>query len=430
MSGTKKPSLGERMNTQEVLEGYRARSWRFLADLQTQSGMEFVVGKREGSYLWNLEGDRRVLDCGNGGGVHALGHRNPEIVATLQEAAGRLDAGMWAMPSPEVLALDDAFAASAPTPSICRSVPTLSSSISIDLAIMFSFRVTGRTKVLAYRYGYHGSSGLAALATGSDAEGWFDHYLLPRDHSAFFDVYGDVAAIEPHLTRECASVILEPMNYETFAPAPPGFLEALAGLCRERGVLLIIDETRTGLGRSGRTWMTSHYNVEPDMLILGKGLGGGVYPASAVLTNRAIYDKCMNTDRWGYMASMAGSPVGALVAAKVLEISQRPSLLANVVQLEAALRDRFEDLCRNYPDIFCAGTILGAIAAIGLAHDAIAAVVRRELFKRSILSHSVSEISPRVVKFFPCLTSDLCVVDEIAEALADFAAAYRREFRQ
>ena len=413
------------MNTQEVLDGYRTRSWRFLADLQTGSGTEFVAGKREGSYIWNLEGDRRVLECGNSGGVHSLGHRNPEIVATLLDALSRLDAGMWTMPSPEVLALDDAFAACAPSPSICRSVPTLSSSVSIDLAIMFSFRMTGRTKVLAYRHGYHGSSGLAALATGSDAEGWFDHYHLPRDHSRFFETYGEIATVAPLLTEDCACVILEPMNYETFAPAPPGFLEELAGLCQRRGALLIIDETRTGLGRSGRMWMTSHYRVEPDVLILGKGLGGGVYPCSAVLTTLPVFDKCMNTDRWGYMASMAGSPMGALVAAKVLEIAQRPSLLANVARLETALTARFSELRQTYPDVFRPGTVLGAIATIGLADEAMAATVRRELLRRNVLCHSVSEIVPRVVKFFPCLTSDPAVADELADALADFAAEYR-----
>ena len=92
------------MTTQDVLEDYRARSWRFLADLQSRSEMEFVVGNRQGQYLWNLEGDRQILDCGNGGGVHSLGHRNAEVVATLQDAVAALDAGMWAMPSPDSLA--------------------------------------------------------------------------------------------------------------------------------------------------------------------------------------------------------------------------------------------------------------------------------------------------------------------------------------
>jgi acetylornithine aminotransferase len=295
---------------------------------------------------------------------------------------------------------------------------------------MFSFRMTGRSKVLAYRQGYHGSSGLAALATGSDAEGWFDHYLLPKDHSVFFETYGDITLIEKQLNQDCACVILEPMNYETFAPAPPGFLEKLSELCKKRGTLLILDETRTGLGRSGRVWMTSHYNVEPDILILGKGLGGGIYPCSALLTTEPIYDKCMNTQRWGYMASMAGSPIGARVAAKVLEIAQRPALLANVAKLQAALIARFTSLCQIYPDIFNAGTVMGGIGTIGLVSEEIAAVVRREIFKRNVLAHSVSEISPRVVKFFPCLTSDVSVVDEIANALADFAATYRRENRR
>jgi acetylornithine/succinyldiaminopimelate/putrescine aminotransferase len=76
------------------------------------------------------------------------------------------------------------------------------------------------------------------------------------------------------------------------APAP--------ALCRQRGALLI-DETRTALGRSGRTFMTSHCQVEPDMLILGKGLGAGLYPVSALVTTQALYDDCMNSTRWGFM---------------------------------------------------------------------------------------------------------------------------------
>ncbi|HEV2363490.1 MAG TPA: aminotransferase class III-fold pyridoxal phosphate-dependent enzyme [Caulobacteraceae bacterium] len=412
--------------TKEVLEGYRQRSWRFLADLQTSSGQEFVVGRREGPYIWSLEGDRRVLECGNSGGVHSLGHRNPEIVATLEDALEHLDAGMWTMPTPEALVLGDAIAGSAPTPQLNRSVPTLSSSISIDLAIMFAFRVTGRGKILAFRHGYHGSSGLAALATGSDAEGWFDHYRLPRDQSLFFPTYGDLAGAERCVSDECAAVIAEPMNYETFAPAPPDFLPGLAEVCRRRGVLFIMDETRTGLGRSGKTWMTSHYEVAPDMLIVGKGLGGGMYPASALLATESIYDACMNTERWGYMASMAGSPIGALVATKVVEIASRPSLLANVQNLGEALEIRFAEIAERYPQVFSRGSVLGAIATLGLANQKIVSSIRRELFARNVLCHSVSEIAPRVVKFFPCLTSGEEVVEELTQALSDVGESYAR----
>lgn len=414
------------MTSTDVFDGYIDRGWRFLAELQRGLDMEFVVGRREGPYIWNLEDTRRVLECGNSGGVHSLGHRNPEVLKTLQDALQVFDAGMWTMPTAEALAFQDAVAASAPTPAICRSVLTLSSTDSIDLAIMFSFRVTGRRKALAYRYGYHGHSGFAAMVTGSDAEGLLEHYLLPTEYSSFFPEYGVLDAIERRLDEDCAAIILEPMNYETFQPAAPGFLEGVADICRRRGALLIIDETRTGLSRSGKLWMTSHYSVEPDILILGKGLGAGLYPVSALVATKRVYDTCMNSAHWGFMSSMAGSPIGALVAAKVVEIAQRPATLANIARLESDLTDAFAELCTRYQDVFAPAWVTGGIAALGLRDAAAAKVVKRELFRRNVLCHSASEIAPWVVKFFPCLTADATVGPAIADALADFAEAWRR----
>jgi putrescine aminotransferase len=335
------------MKSADVFDAYADRSWRFLVELQRASGIEFVVGRREGNYLWNIENTRRVLECGNSGGVYSFGHRNPEVLQTLIDALGQFDAGMWTMPTREALEFQDAVQASAPTAGICRTVLGLSASDSIDLAVMFSFRVTGRRKVLAFSHGYHGHSGFAALVTGSAAEGLFEHYSLPTEHSVFFPQYGSLSAIERHIGPDVAALILEPMNYETFQPAPAGYLEGVAALCRRHGTLLIIDETRTALGRSGRLWMTSHYAVEPDMLILGKGLGAGLYPVSALATTRLIYDECMNSTRWGFMSSMAGSPIGAIVARKVLDMAQRPALLENVARLERELAARFSELCET-----------------------------------------------------------------------------------
>ena len=413
------------MDSKAVLAAYVARSWRFLIEQQQAEGAEFVMGKREGSYFWNLEGNRRILDCGNSGGTHSFGHRNPELVEALVGALAYLDAGIWTMPTPEHLALQDTLATSAPAPRLSRSVATLGSTESIDLAIMFAFRVTGRRKVVAYRHGYHGHSGFAALATGSDVDGLMEHYALPTNYSAFFDEYGSVDSVVRCLDENCAAVILEPMNYETFKPAPAEFLPGLADVCRERGVLLVIDETRTGLGRSGRLWMTSHYGFEPDMVILGKGLGGGLYPVSALLTTQAIYDPCMNSTRWGYQSALAGSPIAAVVATKVLELAQRAALLENVRRLETALATGFHDLCVTFPDVYAPGWTVGGIAALVIAEKYAARNIKSELFKRNVMCHSVSTIEPCVVKFLPCLTSDSAVIGEIIQALSDFATKLR-----
>ncbi len=411
-------------STDEVLDGYTQRSWRFLAELQRSNGMEFVIGDASGGYIWNLERTHRVLDCGNSGGVHSLGHRNPELLATMRAALDRYDAGIWTMPTAEALAFQDAVAAIAPIPD-SRSVVTLSSTDSMDLSVMFARRFTGRAKVVAYRHGYHGHGGFAALITGSDSEGVRDYYALPGSQSGFFLEYDSLDSIRQVVNEDCAAVVLEPMNFETYKPASAEFLPALAALCRRAGALLIIDETRTGLSRSGQPFMTSRYGITPDMIVLGKGLGGGLYPVSTLIASKAVYERCMN-EGWGFMSSMAGSPIGLLIACKVIEMIQRPELLENVARLERALADRFELLCERFAPVYFPGTVLGGMATIGVRGQAAVQAVRADLFKRGVLCHSVSEIEPKVVKFMPCLTSDERTVDELADALAGFATDQMR----
>ena len=413
-------------STQTILAEYIDRSWRFLAELQQASGMEFVIGEAKGPYLWNLERTHRLLDCGNAGGVHSLGHRNPELLDTLRSAYDQYDAGIWSMPTAQSLALQDALSAMAPDPSLCRCVTTLSSTDSIDLALMFAMRCTGRGKLVAYRHGYHGHGGMAALVTGSDYDGQIEHYSLSRSQTRFFEHYGSAASVTHLLNDECAALILELMNFETFEPASADFIAQIAADCRRKGVLLIIDETRTGLGRSGLPWLTNHYpGLTPDILILGKGLGGGLYPVSALLTTRPIYDRCLNDGHWGFSSSMACSPIAALIAAKVIDMTQRPALTNNVKHLETLLTREFATLCTEFPATFVPGSVLGAIATIGLRTQADRDAVQPALFKRGVMCHSISLIEPAVIKFLPCLTSDAGVIAELAAALRAFATERR-----
>lgn len=221
-----------------------------------------------------------------------------------------------------------------------------------------------------------------------------------------------------------AAVILEPFDYETWIPAPPAYLAGLEAICRERGALLILDETRTGLGRSGRLWMCQHYpGLAPDMLITGKGLAGGLYPASALLTTRAIYDACINAHAYGYASSMGGNELSCTVAAKVLEICGQPGFYAGIEALSARFRERLDDLCARYPETFAPGIVLGGILTVGVADGVPASAVARFLFGRGVLCHSVSMVPPARVKFYPVLTAGPAIADEVADALEAFARA-------
>jgi len=402
-----------------VLDAYIARSWRSNAQRQRDKGIEFVIGKREGPYMWNLEGTHRLIDCGTAGGVHGLGHRHPEVVAALQRAIdeGR-DTGFWTMPNLEYLKLQDTLAYLAPAPELDRSVITLASTVSVELATMFSFCFTGRQKMLAYRHGYHGHTGFAALVTGSLEEGVIEHYNMPAEHVDFMPTYGDPDVLPDVITEELAGVIVEPMDYETFAPAPRGFLEALQAECNKKGVLFILDETRTGLGRTGKMWACEHYDISPDMLITGKGLSGGMYPVSAVMTRREIYETCMNGHKFSYISSLGGNEISCIVGRRVLEISSDPQLLSNVHTLSAHFEKRFGDLCERYSEIIAPGTIIGANATLRILDKESAGRLFQAVFEQGVICHSISVIDPCVLKFFPVFTIDTAVVDEIAEAVA------------
>ena len=412
------------MSTSRLLANFAERANRPLAQRQINASTEFALGRRDGPYIWNLENTHRLLDCATTGGVHSLGHRNPELLETLRGAldAG-YDGGIWTMPNAPLLALHDALAAAAPHPSLNRSAVTLCASQANDLALLCAFRATGRRGIVAARHGYHGHLGVAAEATGSESEGIASHYAIDRTNVRFFHNFGNLTEIAALIDTTTAAVILEPFDYETWQMPPPDFLPALAALCRQRGAKLILDETRTGLARSGRLWMAEHSGVAPDMLVSGKGLSGGLYPVGALLMTSDIHEACINSHEYGWANSLAGNEIAATVALKVLEITQRPATLAHIHEIEARTRDRFAELCRRHQGIFTPATIQGGIATIALVQPDHAPRLGKLLFDRGVLMHSTSTTAPHVAKFLPVLTADLTIIDDLATALDSAARA-------
>lgn len=413
----------------EIFDAFIDRSWRSNAERQKAKGAEFVIGKRDGAYMWDIEGKRRLIDCGTGGGVHALGHRHPEVLSALRQALddGR-DTGLWSVPNLEYLKLQDRLAQLAPKPHLNRSVVTLCSTLSVDLATMFAFRVTGRQKMLAYRHGYHGHTGFAATVTGSPEEGIIDHYNLPS-HSNFLERFGDIEELDHLLTAEIAGFIIEPMDYETFEAAPKEFFARASRLCKERGVLFIVDETRAGLGRSGTLWASEQYDIDPDLMVTGKGLSGGLYPASALLMREDIYEQCMNQHRFAYISSLGGNEISCIVAAKVLDVASDPGLLQNVRATGAYLHDRFESLCEKYPDTLKGVASFGLALSVQVADRQIGRDLYKKILAEGVLCHSVAEIDPPGLKFFPPLVLTEKQADEIVEALDRAASSVDKSVR-
>jgi 2,2-dialkylglycine decarboxylase (pyruvate) len=335
--------------------------------------VDFVPVRAEGAFLYDARG-RRVLDFTSGQMSAILGHCHPEIVATVREAAGRLDHLFSSMISPPVVELAEALARL--VPSLPKAMLLSTGGEANEAAIKIAKLVTGRWEVVGFAQSWHGMTGAAASATykagrrgyGPMAVGSFaipaPNAYRPRfggvDWRAELDDAFDL--LDRQSTGNLAAFIAEPvLSSGGIIELPEGYLAALKRKCAERGMLLILDEAQTGMGRTGTMFAFERDGVVPDLLVLSKTLGAGL-PLSAVLAGEAISKTC---DERGFLfyTTHVNDPLPAAVGRKVVEIVERDRLPARARELGARLRQGLKDLQRKYP---CIGDVRGRGLLLGL----------------------------------------------------------------
>jgi 2,2-dialkylglycine decarboxylase (pyruvate) len=335
--------------------------------------VDFVPVRAEGAFLYDAHG-RRVLDFTSGQMSAILGHCHPEIVATMREAAGRLDHLFSSMISPEVVELAEALARL--VPSLPKAMLLSTGGEANEAAIKIAKLVTGRWEVVSFAQSWHGMTGAAASATykagrrgyGPMAVGSFaipaPNAYRPRfgglDWQAELDDAFDL--LDRQSTGNLAAFIAEPvLSSGGIIELPEGYLAALKQKCAERGMLLILDEAQTGMGRTGTMFAFERDGVVPDLLVLSKTLGAGL-PLSAVLVGEAISKIC---DERGFLfyTTHVNDPLPAAVGRKVVEIVERDRLPARARELGARLKQGLKDLQRKYS---CIGDVRGRGLLLGL----------------------------------------------------------------
>jgi acetylornithine/succinyldiaminopimelate/putrescine aminotransferase len=210
----------------------------------------------------------------------------------------------------------------------------------VDLAIKVARGSTGRQTIVSARGGYHGHTGLA-LAAGDPQ---YRDAFGPNPRGFAQVRFGDATALDDAVDDATAAVLLEPVPATLGIVLPPdGYFAEVARLCRERGALLVLDEVQTGLGRTGRMWAHEHEGVHPDMVVTGKGLGGGVYPIAATLMTRerhAFFD----TRPFVHVSTFGGAELGCAVALAVLDVTEAPGFFARVSEVSKRLGAGFAGL--------------------------------------------------------------------------------------
>ncbi len=349
----------------------RSRVFRYGGDFADQR-----IVRAEGAYIYDSDG-RKILDFTSGQMSGILGHGHPEIVAVVQEMVAKLDHLHSGFLSDPVIAFADALAELLPE-GLDRVLPLSTGGESNEAALRIAKTVTGGFEVVAFDRSWHGVTGGAAAATYSGGRRGHGPTLpgvltLPTPHAyrspfnrdGVYDWRSEFEfgweIIDRQSTGQLAAVIVEPiLSSGGIVELPDGYLTALKEKARERGMLLILDEAQTGMGRTGDNFAFQREGVVPDILTLSKTLGAGL-PLSATITSAAIEEDCHDKGFLFY-TTHAADPLPAAVGGKVVEIVLRDRLAGRARDLGDYLLSQLRDLQQRHPiigDVRGRGLLLG-----------------------------------------------------------------------
>lgn len=371
--------------------------------------MDFVFGKREGAYIWDANTGKRLINCHSNGGVFNLGHRHPEIIKALTEALNELDIGNHHLISEQRARLGERLAGLTPE-GLTYTVFGVSGGEAIDLALKLARGYTGKHKIISAIGGYHGHTGLA-LATGDE------QYRLPfgPNPAGFLQIpYNNKEALRNAVDENTAAVIFETIPATSGMPLPDSdFYRYTAEICHSRGALFIVDEVQTGLGRTGKLWGIDNFGVSPDIMVIGKGLSGGIYPMSATCFGKDL-QSFFHKNPFIHISTFGGSEAGCPVALKVLDISSQPAFLENVNEMAEVFRKGFIELKKRHPKILVGLRQLGLMMSIEMVNDMCGPILSKTCFDNGILSVYANN-DKRISQLLPPLIINKTQADEILE---------------
>ncbi|MGJ4889914.1 acetylornithine transaminase [Bradyrhizobium sp. HKCCYLRH3099] len=293
-----------------------------LMEITARPRTVFVQGK--GSWLWDDSG-KRYLDFIQGWAVNALGHAPPELAKALADQAARL-----ITPSPAYYNDTSLQLAKALTERSCfdQVFFTNSGAEANEGAIKLARRYgtlhkNGAYEIITFEGGFHGRTLATMSASGKKA---FEPLFEPKVPGFSKARLNDIASVEALISDKTVAIMLEPIQGEAGVwPATPKFLQQLQTLTTRHGLLLIVDEIQTGMGRTGKLFGYEHADVLPDIMTLGKGIGGGVPLAALLATNEA---SCFEHGDQG--GTFNGNPLMCAAGLAVLDVIEKPEFLKSV----------------------------------------------------------------------------------------------------
>ena len=351
-----------------------------------------AIVEGRGSRLRDIEG-REYIDLMAGWAVCCIGHSHPALVGAIAEQAGRLMQTtniFYTLPQLDLIERLAGLTAGA----LPRSFLVSSGSEAMEGAVKLAHRATGRANFVSTENSFHGRT-LGALRLIGQAKHREPYAgLLPEPCVVPFD---DLDAAREAVDDETAAFVVEPIQGEGGVNVPrDGYLAGLREICDARGALLILDEVQTGIGRSGAMLALEHEGVVPDVVTLGKGLGGG-FPVAAFLTRESVAATVKLGD---HGTTFGGNPLACAAANAVLDVVESEKLVERAANLGAQLTRRLEGFAGEHPELVETVRGRGLLVGLVLRDAARAAPLASGALERGVI---VNVTAGRVVRFFPAL---------------------------
>jgi acetylornithine/N-succinyldiaminopimelate aminotransferase len=310
----------------------------------------------EGSWVWDAEGNR-YLDFFPGWGCGILGHCPPRVVQAVQEQVASLIhvPNTWYTEPQAMLAKELSDRTGWGGVCFFCNSGTEANEAAIKLARLHG-KPNGRYKVVTFTNGFHGRTFGSLSAT---AQPKYHAGLEPMLPGFVYAPHGDLDAVSKLIDNETAAILLEPIQGEGgINLPPPGFLEGLRALCDKHGLLLMLDEVQTGMGRTGKWYAHQHWNVVPDVVTLAKAVAGGIALGGVIAKPEVGALLKPGT----HAATFGGNPIACAAALAVIETFDADGLLERAVQVGERFRQHFltlKEKCPLIAEVRVKGTMIG-----------------------------------------------------------------------
>ncbi|HEX4441783.1 MAG TPA: putrescine aminotransferase [Thermoanaerobaculia bacterium] len=373
----------------------------------------------EGSTFRDLSG-RTYIDCLGGYGIYSAGIRHPKVVRAVADQLARMPLSSQELLDPLRGALAELLGEITPG-DLQYSFFINNGTDAVEGAIKLARLYTGKTNFISSLRGFHGKSCGSLSLLGK----WeYREPFLPLLPGIQFVEFGDADAVEDELYKAdqtgkgVAAVIMEPIQGEAGAIVPPDdFWPRIRKACDEYGTLLIADEVQTGLGRTGKLFGVDHWDVVPDIMCLGKALGGGVMPLSAFISTPKIWG-VLETNPFIHSSTFGGNPLACAAGIAAINVTLEEDLAGQAARKGKDMLTKLIRLKMRYDRIIRRASGKGLLLGIEFANTEVGYKVVAGLFRRGVLVAGTLTNS-KTVRFEPALNIPPKLINEVLGALEE-----------